>query len=282
MFVKCLCNVVLFGRYLEKGIHVCVYVLVCVRVPGGGGSRQDHGCSLCRYCRLLLCIRYVEYSPGSCSSPCGWQCRCTSSACTHTCMLLLRTYMHTCTYYVHMCLITLTPLLPWAPLEALQVWFALPRLEALIAALLLERCLAEFLLPLLGIACKWIVIGKYRAGSYNLFSLYYLRWWFVDQVLQTLGRGAFRHTQEGLRIYYRLLGAEIGSGVVFDQGCRLAEHDLIRIGDRTSVDDVIIRQAHTHTHTSICLSTHLSIYLSTTRSHARPLFDHNDILKNAN
>lgn len=123
----------------------------------------------------------------------------------------------------------------------MQVRFQMPRLEALVFALFLERIISEFILPMFGIAIKWFVIGKYRAGSYRLYAVYYLRWWFVDQTLQVLGRGMFRYTQNGLRLYYTLLGADIGPGVTFDQGCRLAEFDLIRIGAGTAIDDVVIR-----------------------------------------
>lgn len=38
---------------------------------------------------------------------------------------------------------------------------------------------------------RWVVIGKYREGVYPTFGGYYLRWWFVDQMLALGGRGCF-------------------------------------------------------------------------------------------
>ena len=32
------------------------------------------------------------------------------------------------------------------------------------------------------VALKWIIIGKYRAGAYPLWSLYYFRWWWVSRI----------------------------------------------------------------------------------------------------
>jgi len=36
------------------------------------------------------------------------------------------------------------------------------------------------LVPLLFVAIKWIVIGRYQPGRYPIWGCYYLRWWFVD------------------------------------------------------------------------------------------------------
>lgn len=115
------------------------------------------------------------------------------------------------------------------------------RLEALILALLIERMLAEAVLPLLAVAIKWLVIGRYREGSHQLWSNYYLRWWIVDQALLLFGRGMFRHSQFGLKAYYRLMGAKIGRNVVLDHRVRIAEFDLVSIGDDCLIDDVTVR-----------------------------------------
>ena len=34
----------------------------------------------------------------------------------------------------------------------------------------------------LSIAAKWLIIGRYRAGSYPLWGSYYLRWWVVARL----------------------------------------------------------------------------------------------------
>jgi hypothetical protein len=47
------------------------------------------------------------------------------------------------------------------------------------------------LTPLLFVAVKWTVIGRYQCGRYPIWGQYYLRWWFVDVVRKLIGRGIF-------------------------------------------------------------------------------------------
>lgn len=49
------------------------------------------------------------------------------------------------------------------------------------------RCVMGFLLPLVGIAVKWLVIGRYKAGRYPLWGTMYLRWWIVEQTHNIVG-----------------------------------------------------------------------------------------------
>ena len=115
------------------------------------------------------------------------------------------------------------------------------RLSALILALFIGRLVAYIVFPLLAIATKWVVIGRYRPGRYPLWGQYYLRWWFVDQVLMICGRGVFRYSPWLLNLYYRMMGAKIGPRVVIDARAKMGEFDLITIGADSAVDNVRLR-----------------------------------------
>lgn len=62
---------------------------------------------------------------------------------------------------------------------------------AFVVSALLTFIIRQTAAPLLSILVKWVVIGKYKEGVYPTFSPYYLRWWFVDQMLQLGGKGFF-------------------------------------------------------------------------------------------
>jgi acyl-CoA synthetase (AMP-forming)/AMP-acid ligase II len=115
------------------------------------------------------------------------------------------------------------------------------RLSALVLALLIGRAVAYVAFPILGIVTKWLVIGRYKPGRYPLWGQYYLRWWYVDQVLMICGRGVFRHHPVLLNVYYRMLGAKIGPHVVIDPRAKLGEFDLISIGADTAIDNIRLR-----------------------------------------
>ena len=114
------------------------------------------------------------------------------------------------------------------------------------------------LVLLLSIAVKWLVIGRYRAGDHPLWGAYYFRWWFVRRLLGVVPVQFLAGTPM-MRLYYRLLGARVGSGAflglddidaadlvdigagaVLSEGAVLAtvsvERGLLRIG-RVSIGD---------------------------------------------
>lgn len=64
----------------------------------------------------------------------------------------------------------------------------LDRFNALISALIVSRVVAGFGLPLIAVACKWFIIGKYVPGRYPYFGAYYLRWWLVEQIINIMGK----------------------------------------------------------------------------------------------
>ncbi|KAI9204256.1 uncharacterized protein BJ171DRAFT_459609 [Polychytrium aggregatum] len=97
------------------------------------------------------------------------------------------------------------------------------------------------ILPILGILTKWIIIGRYKAGSYPLWGSYYLRWWWVDQVLNLCGHGIFGGTNFSRVLYLRLMGASIGKNVHIDSMTNIREFDLVRIGHGCAFDTSRVR-----------------------------------------
>ncbi|KAJ3020615.1 UNVERIFIED_CONTAM: hypothetical protein HDU68_010093 [Siphonaria sp. JEL0065] len=88
---------------------------------------------------------------------------------------------------------------------------------------------------------KWLIIGRYRQGSYPFWGSYYLRWWTVDQLLSVFGAGFFHTTDELYCLYLRLMGARIGWNVRVSGISIVREYDLIHIHPNSSVSDSIVR-----------------------------------------
>ena len=139
-------------------------------------------------------------------------------------------------------LVQALPALLWSPLSRLVTFSGFTLLFVatyqFIACLLVSRIVASALvMPLSGIAVKWLVIGRYRAGTYPLWGSYYLRWWIVDQTLRACGRGPlFDQNDEWRCRYLRLLGARVGSGVKLASSAHISEADLVSIGDDVAID----------------------------------------------
>ncbi|HEY9060870.1 MAG TPA: Pls/PosA family non-ribosomal peptide synthetase [Pseudobacteroides sp.] len=83
------------------------------------------------------------------------------------------------------------------------------------------------------ILSKWLIIGRYKEGSYPLWGVYYFRWW-----LSRLLQGLFpMHLLSGtplMPLYLRLMGMKVG------KDCFIGTHhfgsfDIIQIGDNSSI-----------------------------------------------
>jgi hypothetical protein len=100
-----------------------------------------------------------------------------------------------------------------------RLWQVAPggRIAAFFFAVLLTRMATAVVLPLIGIASKWAIVGRYAEGRYPLWGGYYLRWWIADQLRAICGRGVFDLSGATLRCYYRLMGARIGHGAAIDR-----------------------------------------------------------------
>ncbi|KAI9209506.1 AMP-dependent synthetase and ligase [Polychytrium aggregatum] len=118
---------------------------------------------------------------------------------------------------------------------------SLVRVTQLTGAILVAHLILWIVMPLVAIIFKWIVIGRYKAGSYPLWGQYYIRWWLVDQVLHLTGRGVYGSSPTLLRNYYRLLGARIGRNATVDTATNIGEFDLIDIGDNCILETARVR-----------------------------------------
>ncbi|TVY81375.1 putative peroxisomal-coenzyme A synthetase, partial [Lachnellula suecica] len=127
------------------------------------------------------------------------------------------------------------------------------RFLALVGAMFISRAVTQIIVPICGITLKWLIIGQYREGMYPMWGPYHTRWWIVEKILQICGKGVFRHLDFTRILYYRLLGAKIGKGVVIERGTILGEFDLLKIGDNTRLDRCICRPFAAETNTSMYL-----------------------------
>ena len=88
---------------------------------------------------------------------------------------------------------------------------------------------------LLGIAVKWLVIGRYRPGRYPVWGFYYFRWWLVTRFQALTWSQMFNGTPL-MSVYYRLMGAKIGKNCIIGTPLCSA-FDLVTIGDNSSIGD---------------------------------------------
>ena len=88
-------------------------------------------------------------------------------------------------------------------------------------------------LILLSVVIKWSVIGRFKPGKYPLWSAYYWRFWFVQQV-QSFVPIVLLTGSPLLNWYYRLMGAKIGKDVYLAT-TELLTFDTIDLGARTSI-----------------------------------------------
>eukprot|EP00958_Prasinococcus_capsulatus_P015713 scaffold1686_cov371-Prasinococcus_capsulatus_cf.AAC.1 len=79
---------------------------------------------------------------------------------------------------------------------------------------------------------KWALIWKYRVQTIEMWSLQYVRWWFVHIIFTENTRFVFPllFRTEVLNMYLRLLGAKIGNRVEINTEF-LGEFDLLRFHD---------------------------------------------------
>ena len=118
------------------------------------------------------------------------------------------------------------------------------RWEAVLGAIIFVVALFPAMLAA-SIAIKWIVIGRYRAGTYPLWGFYYLRFWFVNSIQSAIPIDYLAGTP-WLRLYLRLMGARIGRDVhLATDG--FAACDLLTIGDGSTIGiDATMTGYHIH------------------------------------
>lgn len=105
-------------------------------------------------------------------------------------------------------------------------------------ALLLSGLSFIFIPPLamaISVLVKWLVIGRYRPGSYPLWGSYYFRWWLVRRFAEVIATPYMAGTPM-IRVFYRLLGARVGKGAFIGRAT-IDAADLVTIGDEAIVSD---------------------------------------------
>ncbi|GLA77510.1 putative NRPS-like protein biosynthetic cluster [Aspergillus tubingensis] len=127
------------------------------------------------------------------------------------------------------------------------------RLLGLILIQLTVQLLMAFISPLIGIALKWLLVGRYRAGMYPMWGPYHMRWWLAQKALQVCGKGVFDRYGRSRIWYYRALGARIGRNVSIDDFTALGEYDLLHIGDNVVLENCICRPFASERNTSMLL-----------------------------
>lgn len=80
---------------------------------------------------------------------------------------------------------------------------------------------------------KWLIIGRIRPGDYDAYGLYAFRFWLVRRLLNMAPVRFLVHSPL-LNTYYRLLGAQIGPGVVLGTDAIMAP-DLLTIDAQTTI-----------------------------------------------
>lgn len=141
---------------------------------------------------------------------------------------------------------------PWFQFSRVFLFFTL--LLEVLKALPWERNIIRFITtivvfhflwsifaPLIFVLIKWAVIGKYKSGRYPFWSLYYLRWWFVDVCRKIIGRGIWGTSPFLLIRYYRMLGANIAADARIAVEAEIAEFDLVTIGHDASIEYSTVR-----------------------------------------
>ncbi|KAF9038595.1 hypothetical protein BJ165DRAFT_1499050, partial [Panaeolus papilionaceus] len=115
------------------------------------------------------------------------------------------------------------------------------RMIALMTSIFIARLTVRVMCPIGAILFKWVIIGRYKPGTYQTWSIYYLRWWLSNQALRCAGRGIFASHPALVKLYYRLLGAKIGKDVYIDDRSKLYEVDLLTLEDGCHIDAPVLR-----------------------------------------
>jgi non-ribosomal peptide synthetase-like protein len=89
-------------------------------------------------------------------------------------------------------------------------------------------------------ALKWLVLGKVKAGSWPIYSDYYLRWWFVDKLMElSLDIVNSLYATLYLNPWYRLLGVKVGKRAEVSTASSMC-HDLLNLGDESFIADAVL------------------------------------------
>jgi len=108
---------------------------------------------------------------------------------------------------------------------------------AIITALVLF-CLIPPLFSMMGIAAKWLLIGRAREGDYPLWGGFYFRYWLVNSILRLVPI-QFMNGTPLYPFYLRLLGVKIAPDAQIS-AVNIGAHDLLEIGADASVSSQVV------------------------------------------
>ncbi|KAH8836233.1 hypothetical protein RJ55_10058 [Drechmeria coniospora] len=114
------------------------------------------------------------------------------------------------------------------------------RLTNLVLSIEFSRLVILCVVPWIGIATKWLIIGRYREGMYPMWGSYHTRWWMVQKTVSICGKGLFEMNDMTNRLYCRLMGARIGKNVKLTDA-EIGEWDLVDIQDNAVLARCICR-----------------------------------------
>lgn len=83
---------------------------------------------------------------------------------------------------------------------------------------------------IIGVAGKWLALGRARPGEYPLYGLYYYRWWLAERFVELIEPTVFSGTALAPAVM-RALGAEVGAFCHIEDPLIGAGFDLVSIGD---------------------------------------------------
>ena len=127
------------------------------------------------------------------------------------------------------------------------------RLIDLVISMAVGQAVTRIVAPLLGIAVKWSVIGRYKQGIYPMWSSYHTKWWICQKTIAVTGIGMFGTSNRTRVWYFRMLGTTIGKNVSIAKGTKFGEYDLLNIGDGAVLERCIVRPFAAERNTSMYL-----------------------------
>lgn len=88
-------------------------------------------------------------------------------------------------------------------------------------------------------ALKWLLLGRVKPGRYSIHSFFYVRKWFVDQLLElSLGVLGPLYGSIYLAPWYRLLGAKLGDRAEISTASFISP-DLLEVGAESFIADSV-------------------------------------------
>jgi non-ribosomal peptide synthetase-like protein len=118
-----------------------------------------------------------------------------------------------------------------------ELWIRIPGYFAYLWAVPIAAVSYVLLLGLIIVAVKRLVIGRVKPGSYDLISFFYLRKWFMDQLMEvSLDLLGPLYATLYLNPWFRALGATIGRRAEISTA-GAASPDLLDIGEETFIAD---------------------------------------------